>query len=250
MTQRAGTIINMVILADRDNYASVKEHLLKEFKLTTREYRSKFMDAKKTAEEIYTMFTARLKNLLNYYVKSRQINDDYRRLFDLFIPDKLKKTLPPGPLQFVLSKEGAECFQSSMIADLADIHANNKIGMPSYSKQSYGSTLSDQKNSPGNGFRFPDKRCQGSSNYGQSRRSQSERNYPVRKSNASQDQEQVRWITPKNTRKTESSSPRGFGNAFTRAIDDVMRCHHCGSDQHLIRDCEQTTRNQNTQGTS
>src|SRR6218665_3224498 len=44
----------------------------------------------------------------------------------------------PGPLQFVLSKEGAECFQSSMIADLADIHTNNKIGMPSYSKQSYG----------------------------------------------------------------------------------------------------------------
>src|SRR6218665_2927798 len=35
-----------------------------------------------------------------------------------------------------LSKEGTECFKASMIADLADIHANNKIGMPSYSKQS------------------------------------------------------------------------------------------------------------------
>ena len=41
-----------------------------EFKLTPREYRSKFMDAMKMAEETYTMFTARLKNLLNYYVKS------------------------------------------------------------------------------------------------------------------------------------------------------------------------------------
>src|SRR6218665_1594854 len=36
-----------------------------------------------------------------------------------------------------------------MIADLADIHTNNRIGMPSYSKQSYGSTLSDKKNSSG-----------------------------------------------------------------------------------------------------
>ena len=78
MTQRARTVINRT-LADRDNYATVKEQLLKEFKLTPREYRSKFMDAKKMAEETYMMFTARLENLLNYYVKSRQVNDDYER---------------------------------------------------------------------------------------------------------------------------------------------------------------------------
>src|SRR6218665_1996399 len=157
------------------------------------------MDAKKTAEETYTMFTARLKNLLNYYVKSRQVNDDYENLFDLFISDKLKESLPPGPLQFVLSKEGTECFKASMIADLADIHTNNKIGMPS--KQSYGSTLSDKKNSSGNGFRFPDKRYQGSSNY--NRQNQSERNSPERKSYENQDQKQVGWRTPKNERVTE-----------------------------------------------
>src|SRR6218665_3226576 len=81
MTQRARTVINRVTLADRDNYATDKEHLLKEFKLTPREYRSKFMDGQKTAEEAYTMFTARLKNLLNYYVKSRQGNDEYVKLF-------------------------------------------------------------------------------------------------------------------------------------------------------------------------
>src|SRR6218665_2520153 len=48
MTQRARTVINRVTLADRDNYATVKEQLLKEFKLTPREYRSTFMDTKKT----------------------------------------------------------------------------------------------------------------------------------------------------------------------------------------------------------
>src|SRR6218665_737621 len=241
MTQRARNVINRVTLADRDNYATVKEHLLKEFKLTPREYRSKFMDAKKTAEETYTMFTARLKNLLNYYVKSRQANDDYERLFDLSISDKPKKTLPPGPLQFVLSKEKAECFKASMIAYLADIHANNKIGMPSYSKQSYGS---DKKNSSGNGFRFPDKRYQGSSGYNWL--SQSEGNSPERKSYENQDQKQVGWRTPKNQRVTESSTPRGFGSGYSKTNDDVKRCHHCGSDQHLVRECEKAKGNQGT----
>src|SRR6218665_3502030 len=126
-----------------------------------------------------------------------------------------------------------------MIADLADIHANNKIGVPSYSKQSYGNTVSVRKNSSGNGFRIPDKRYQGASNYGQNRQSQSEGNSIVRKSNVNQDQKQVGWRTTKDTRKTELGTPREFGNVYTRAIDDVKRCHHCGSNQHLIRDCEQ-----------
>src|SRR6218665_269315 len=228
MTQRARTVINRVTLADRDNYAIVKEQLLKEFKLTPREYRSKFMDAKKTAKETYTMFTARLKNLSNYYVKSRQVNDNYESLFDLFISEKLKESLPPGPLQFVLSKEGTECFKASMIADLADIHANNKIGMPSYSKQSYSS---DKKNSSGSGFRFPDKRYQGLSGYNW--QSQSEGNSPERKSYEKQDQKQVGWRTSKNTSMTELSKPRGFGSGYSKTNDDVKRCHHCGSDQHL-----------------
>ena len=96
MTQRARTVINRVALADRYNYNTVKEHLLKEFKLPPREYRSKFMDAKKTAEETYTVFTARLKNLLNCYVKSRQVSGEYVKLFDLLISDKLKETLTQG----------------------------------------------------------------------------------------------------------------------------------------------------------
>src|SRR6218665_971423 len=48
---------------------------------------------------------------------------------------------------------------------------------------------------------------------------------------------------------TESSTPRGFRSGYPRASDDVKRCHHCGSDQHLLRDCEQAKRNQNTRDT-
>src|SRR6218665_3827959 len=194
-----------------------------------------------------TRCSERLKKILNYYVKSRQVNDDYERLFDLPISDKLKESLPPGPLQFVLSKEGTECFKTSMIADLADIHANNKIGMPSYIKQSYGSTVSYKKNSSGNEFQFPDKRYQGSSNY--NRRSQSKGNSPERKSYEKQDQKQVGWRTSKNTSMTGLSKPRGFSSGYSRTNDDGKRCHQCGSDQHLVRDCDKAKGNQNTQGT-
>src|SRR6218665_329670 len=108
-----------------------------------------------------------------------------------------------------------------------------------------GPTLSDKKNSSGNGFRFPDKRYQGSSNY--NRQSQSERNSPdCRKFNENQDQKQVGWRTPKNERVTESSTP-GFGSGYSRTNDDVKRCRHSNSDQHLVLDCDKAMGNQNTQ---
>src|SRR6218665_3962727 len=161
-----------------------------------------------------------------------------------FQTNSKKESLPPGPLQFVLSKEGIECFKASMIADLADIRANNKIGVPSYSKQSYGSTVSYKKNSLGNGFQFPDKQYQGSS-----KRSQLQGNFPERKSYEKQDHRQVGWRTSKNTSMTELNKPRGFGSGYSKTNDGVKRCHHCGSDQHLVRDCDKAKGNQNTQGT-
>src|SRR6218665_3589876 len=48
-------------------------------------------------------------------------------------------------------------------------------------------------------------------------------------------------------RVTESSTPRGFGSGYLRTNDDVKRCRHCNSDQHLVRDCEKAKGNQSTQ---
>jgi len=94
-----------------------------------------------------------------------------------------------------------------MIADLPDIHVNNQIGMPNYSKQSYVNTLSDRRNSSGNGFRFPSQRNQGSVNQVKSKQSYSLGNSPVRGFNENQDQEQV-VRTPVVTRRTEATTPR------------------------------------------
>lgn len=54
MTLKARTVLNRVSLVYLGNYMymyiTVKTHLLKEFKLTPREYRSKLVEATKTAE--------------------------------------------------------------------------------------------------------------------------------------------------------------------------------------------------------
>ena len=38
------------------------------------------------------MFTARFKYLLSYYVMSRQVNEEFVKMFDLMVVDKLKET--------------------------------------------------------------------------------------------------------------------------------------------------------------
>src|SRR6218665_889574 len=134
-----------------------------------------------------------------------------------------------------------------MIADVADIHANNKIGVPSYSKQSYVNTSSELRNASGNGFRFPAKRNQRASNYVCNRRSNSEGNSPLRNSNENQDQKRMGFGTPRITRKTEMITPRGSSSVNAWARDSARLCHFCDSDQHLIRHCDEAKKNQNTQ---
>src|SRR6218665_830595 len=68
--------------------------------------------------------------------------------------------------------------------------------------------------------------------------------YPLLRSYEKQDQKQVGWRTSKNTSMNELSKPRGFGSGYSKTNDDVKRCHHCGSDQHLVRECEKAKGNQ------
>ena len=134
MTYKARAVLNRLSYQDQDDYDRVKEYILKEFKLTPREYRAKFMEAKKMPDETFTLFNTRLKNLFNYYVRSRNVKQDFVKLCDLMVADRLKESLSPGPLQFVLMKEGTECLTSDAVADLADLHVNNRIGYVGFHK--------------------------------------------------------------------------------------------------------------------
>ena len=125
LTGRTRAIVNKLSLAELDDYEAIKKTLLTEFKLTPRELRSRFVQASKRIDESWVMFTSRLENLLLYYLKSREADTDVKKLIDLIVSDKLKDVLPTGALQYVLNREGEECFSSAKIAYNADIHVSN-----------------------------------------------------------------------------------------------------------------------------
>jgi hypothetical protein len=242
MTPKARTVLNRLSFDDLDDYEIVKQHLLKEFKLTPREYRSKFIDAKKTAEETYTMFTARLKNLLNYYVKSRKVDKNFEKLFDLLVADKLKESLPPGPLQFVLSKEGTDCYEASVVADLADIHVNNRIGLAIPNKTSFGFVPNVKRNqqfTPNFGFHWKSNQETGN----QFRGAEVKPNSPVVHENRESMMARQRPVYNKSPPRfvaregNASFTPYKRKESFEQRGAVVKRCHNCGSDRHLMKFC-------------
>ena len=109
---------------DADVYEKVKKFLLTEYKLSPREYRTKFLTATRAASETCQLFASRLACLFEYYAQSRDV-DNYKQLCQLLVADRLKECLPTGALQYVLSLEGDSWFEPSKIASLADVYLSN-----------------------------------------------------------------------------------------------------------------------------
>ena len=73
------------------------------------------------------MFASRLHNELRYYLSSRGV-DNFEKLCNLLVSDKLKSCLAPGTLNYILSLEGEGCFQPDQVARLSDTYINCHIG--------------------------------------------------------------------------------------------------------------------------
>jgi len=125
LTKKARLVTNQLSLAELDDYHVVKQRILTEFRLTSREYLVRFRDAKKQPDESYVYFCSRLRNLLRYYLRSRAAESDPDKIIDVFVSDRLKESLSPSTLNYVLSLEGDSTFSSDKVAATADIHVNN-----------------------------------------------------------------------------------------------------------------------------
>jgi len=125
LTKKARLVTNRLSLKDLDDYETVKQRILTEFRLTSREYLVRFRDAKKQPDESYVYFCSRLQNLLKYYLRSRKAETDPEKIIDVFVSDRLKESLPSSTLNYVLSLEGDDTFAADKVASTADIHANN-----------------------------------------------------------------------------------------------------------------------------
>jgi len=76
---------------DLERYDEIKSFLLAEYKLTPREYKNRFDSAVKGNDETYVLLAARLRNLLMYYLRSRNV-DDFEGVCDLLVSDKLRES--------------------------------------------------------------------------------------------------------------------------------------------------------------
>ena len=70
LTAQAKSLVNRMSTEEMGKYDELKQFLLAEYKLTPREYKARFESATKTADETYTLFAARLRKLLTYYLDS------------------------------------------------------------------------------------------------------------------------------------------------------------------------------------
>ena len=106
--ERAKSLLLRLDQTRQNDYDEVKSFLLNEFRLTPFQFKSRFDQAKRAGEETWTLFCARLKNLLEYYCRSRAVNSDFERLFSLIVSDRIKAALPQPCLNFVLAAESAD----------------------------------------------------------------------------------------------------------------------------------------------
>jgi len=94
------------------------------------------------------MFAARLRNNFRYYLRSPEVNDDFERLCELFISDKLRSCLPQGPLNYVLAAEAGLWHSPDKVAELADTYVANHASVQN-SKFVGAANISASPRSPG-----------------------------------------------------------------------------------------------------
>jgi hypothetical protein len=127
-SERARSLLLRLDQTRQNDYDEVKNFLLNEFQLTAFQFKTRFDNAKRKGVETWTLFCARLKNLLEYYCRSRDVAGEFERLFTLSVADRLKSMLPQQCLNFVLATESTDtklAFDCDRVANLADVYFAN-----------------------------------------------------------------------------------------------------------------------------
>ena len=125
MSERARSLLLRLDHERQTDYVEVREFILKEFQLTPFQFKTRFDNAKRSGDETWTLYCTRLKNLLEYYCRSRSVENTFERLFSLLVADRIKAVLPQSCLNFILSAESADpslAYRSDKIANMADTY--------------------------------------------------------------------------------------------------------------------------------
>jgi len=105
--EKAKSILGKLSAEILGDYTRLKAALLQEFKLSANVYVERFNTCRKDTDKTYVAFASRLKDLLDYYLESRRV-DNFEKLSELLICDGVKSVLREDCLRYVLSIESSK----------------------------------------------------------------------------------------------------------------------------------------------
>jgi len=154
LNEHTKTLLAKLARDKLDDYAVVKDYLLREFKLTPQQYRDKYLSAQKLIDETYTLYGSRLHNYLQYYwdmhwdMHKVVSKDD---VMELLLTDRIKETLPEPCLRHILASEGQDWFKPEKLTQVIDTYVashgdTSRFGVSVASKpvKSFGGVSSPQ----------------------------------------------------------------------------------------------------------
>ena len=133
LTSRAKTLLARLSVEKMSDFSELRKFLLAEFRLTSEQYRERFLNAKRKPDETFTMLCSRMHSLFSYYLTSRNIGKDFDKLVSLMVADRLKEEMPTACLKHVLGIEtSGDCLSCDKLAEVADVYMHSHLasGMP------------------------------------------------------------------------------------------------------------------------
>jgi len=82
-------------------------YILQEMQLSPSIYLDKLQSACRSSTETYFQFANKLSALFDYYIESRKVGNNYDKLMELIVYDRIKASLPPFLSRYVLALESS-----------------------------------------------------------------------------------------------------------------------------------------------
>jgi len=105
LSERALSLLTHLDNERASKLSEVRKYLMEQFNLTAVQFRNKFNTVVKQNGESYALYCNRLRSLLSQYLEHRQINNDYDRLVDLLVSDRLHANLPDHVIKYLTTLE-------------------------------------------------------------------------------------------------------------------------------------------------
>jgi hypothetical protein len=225
------SLISKLSVTQLNDYKIVKDCILKEFQITPRELRARFVQAKKREDESYAIFRGRLELSLLHYLKSRNAHTEVAKLIDLIVADKLKDTLSPATLHYVLGLEGAKIFAFNDVFENADIYSSNYTEQGNYKGNNLLNVpLLDDKAYQHKPFPYVERQFDAKRN-GNGNDSVSFVKNPIAPTSASNDT-RVAWHNKQSAATTNTQ-----GKVFTNTNAKLNTCYGCHAYGHKVANC-------------